>query len=587
MTVHPDDVGTSVAVRDDETQAARVAGGEDVAVAIAEAAASGVATEVVQEAGETAAAMVDAARAAAAAAARTAKQTAQAAADVVAQNVTEVALEAAVTAAAMVTAARTAAREVTAASCTTAQANPSDVAIDIADRAAETAEAMVAAAAAAALRAADRSRHDTDVAADVAAQAIANIVSEAATTAAAMVAAAAAAAPATASRAAERARHDAQIQGQADLLSAVLDGISDGVEVIDENGFMLMHNRAATQLGVQHGRNTVDGTAEDFGLFQPDGITPFPPEETPLMRALAGETSDGVVMRARNAAHPYGVLLAVSGRPLRDAHGRPAAVSVSRDITAEHAQRTELETFAAVAAHDLSTPLAIIRGYLDVLDDLIVPELSGDTAETASDVLRRAQDGTVRMSQLIDDLLRYATRDAALVIEDIDLRAQADEVIAQFTEHLPPGTPAPAIFVGAMPLVRGDRSRISQLLNNLIGNALKYTPPGQPAHIDITARVIFPRSGADSHVHVQIADRGIGIPAGHHAAIFTSFHRAHATSPYTGTGLGLAICHRIVERHGGHIYATDNPGGGTRMHFTLPRAPVPSPAPEDPPGLAV
>jgi signal transduction histidine kinase len=77
-------------------------------------------------------------------------------------------------------------------------------------------------------------------------------------------------------------------------------------------------------------------------------------------------------------------------------------------------------------------------------------------------------------------------------------------------------------------------------------------------------------SGGESQVHVQIADRGIGIPAGHHAAIFTSFHRAHATSPYTGTGLGLAICHRIVERHGGHIYATDNPGGGTRMHFTLP-----------------
>jgi len=303
------------------------------------------------------------------------------------------------------------------------------------------------------------------------------------------------------------------------------------------------------------------------------------------MRALAGDTSDGVVMRSRNAAHPYGILLAVTGRPLRDAAGRPAAVAVSRDITAEHAQRTELETFAAVAAHDLSTPLAIIRGYLDVLDDIVLPELAAEIAETAADVLRRAQDGTVRMSQLIDDLLRYATRDAALVIEEIDLRAQANDVIAQYTEHLPPGTPAPAIFVGALPTVRGDRSRITQLLNNLIGNALKYTPPDQAAHIDITARLIFPRSGADSHVHVQIADRGIGIPAGHHAAIFTSFHRAHATGPYTGTGLGLAICHRIVERHGGHIYATDNPGGGTRMHFTLPRSTGEGPTIEESPNI--
>jgi signal transduction histidine kinase len=569
MTVHPENVGTSVAVRAEETgvERARAAGGEDAAVALAEAADS------VQQAGETAAAMLDAAREAAAAAAQTARQTAQAAADVVAQNVSEVAHEAAVTAAAMVTAARNAA------SYSGDLASPTD----IADRAAVTAEAMVVAAAAAAIRAADRSREDTAAAADVAAQAIANIVSEAATTAAAMVAAAAAAAPATASRATERARHEAQIQGQADLLSAVLDGITDGVEVIDENGFLLMHNRAANALGVQHGRNTVDGTAEDFGLFRPDGITPFPPEETPLMRALAGDSSDGVVMRSRNAAHPYGVLLAVSGRPLRDAAGRPAAVSVSRDITAEDAQRTELETFAAVAAHDLSTPLAIIRGYLDVLADLVLPELTEDTAGTAGDVLRRAQDGTVRMSQLIDDLLRYATRDAALVIEEIDLRALAYEVIAQFTEHLAPGTPAPAIFVGALPGVRGDRSRIIQLLNNLIGNALKYTPPDQPAHIDITARLIVLRSGADPHVHVQIADRGIGVPAGHHAAIFTSFHRAHAASPYTGTGLGLAICHRIVERHGGHIYATDNPGGGTRMHFTLPRSTAQSAAVDAPP----
>jgi signal transduction histidine kinase len=392
-----------------------------------------------------------------------------------------------------------------------------------------------------------------------------------------MVAAAAAAVPAAATRASELARHEAHAQGQADLLSAVVDGITDSVEVVDENGCLLMHNRAATALGVQHGRNTVDRAGQDFGAFQPDGITPFPLPDTPIVRALAGESSDAVVMLSRNAAHPYGVLIAVSGRPLRDACGRPGAVIVSRDITAESAQRTELETFAAVAAHDLRNPLAIVNGYLDVVADIAVPELTGETADAVVDVLGRAQGGTARMGHLIDDLLNYATRDAALILENIDLRAKVNDVIAELTAPLSQGMPAAAIFVGPLPWVRGDQVRISQVLYNLISNALKYTAPGEPAHIDITAQRTLPGSGGGPRVHVQVTDRGVGIPPGEHMAIFTSFHRAHTTGPYSGSGLGLAICQRVIERHGGHIYATDNPGGGTCMHFTLP--PIDHPAP--------
>jgi signal transduction histidine kinase len=219
-------------------------------------------------------------------------------------------------------------------------------------------------------------------------------------------------------------------------------------------------------------------------------------------------------------------------------------------------------------------PLAIVTGYLDLIADLALPELSGATPDTLSNVLRRAQTATTRMGSLIDDLLHYATREAALVIEDVDLHAQINEVVARHTEHLTAEL-APDIFVGTLPPLRGDRARITQLLDNLIGNCLKYTRPGQPAHLDITARLTLTEPRSEPEVQVQIADRGIGIPAGQHAAIFTTFHRAHTTGPYVGTGLGLAICHRIVERHGGHIYATDNPGGGTRMHFTLPADPTP------------
>jgi hypothetical protein len=98
------------------------------------------------------------------------------------------------------------------------------------------------------------------------------------------------------------------------------------------------------------------------------------------------------------------------------------------------------------------------------------------------------------------------------------------------------------------------------------GAAREYTLPGQPARIDIAAHP------DDGLVRVQIADRGIGIPADEQPHVFNTFHRSAAHDNYSGTGLGLAICHRVVERHGGTIAVSDNPGGGTRVTFTLPAA---------------
>ena len=430
---------------------------------------------------------------------------------------------------------------------------------------------MVVSAATAAVRAADRARHDTQAAAQVAAKAVSDLLEEASSTAELMVAAAATAADAAAERAVERARHEAYARGQAELLNAVVDSINDGVEVVGQDGALLMRNRAAEDLGVRPDpEDNVAGLP--FGLFRPDGLAEFPAHETPLARALKGESCDGVEILVRSRAHPQGVLLTVSGRPLSAESGSPGAVAVYRDVTDERAQRTELEMFAAVAAHDLSAPLAIVIGYLEVIADLVVPQLTDDTAPTVIDVLRRAGGSAARMSRLIDDLLSYAAADAAQSYEDFDLRALVDEVVAARTEHLGADSPAATFVVGALPWVHGDRARISQVLHNLIGNALKYTAPGQPGCVEVTAHLPAAEPGADPRVEVTVSDRGIGIPAGQHTAIFTHLHRAHPSSAYSGTGLGLAICARIIERHGGRIRADDNPGGGTRMHFTLPPA---------------
>jgi signal transduction histidine kinase len=124
----------------------------------------------------------------------------------------------------------------------------------------------------------------------------------------------------------------------------------------------------------------------------------------------------------------------------------------------------------------------------------------------------------------------------------------------------------PRIEAGRLDQVDADAGAVRQLLENLIGNSIKYTAPDVIPHLEITSR----RRGGT--VEVTIADNGIGIPAGQHEAIFDNFHRAHRDTGYAGTGLGLAICHRIVTRHGGFITADDNPGGGSRFVFTLPAA---------------
>jgi signal transduction histidine kinase/CHASE1-domain containing sensor protein len=361
-----------------------------------------------------------------------------------------------------------------------------------------------------------------------------------------------------------------QSRRQARLLGAVLDGISDGVGVVGPEGRFLLHNPAAKRiLGQEGDALDLGGWQEHFGLFRLDGVTPYPAEELPLTRALAGTDSDQVEMTVRNRVHPEDRVISVSARPIDTAAGERGAVAVFHDITDRKHVENELRGFAGVVAHDLKAPLTAVRGYAE----LIIEELNDPDAGPAAvaDALRSARKvigGADRMQTLINELLDYtAARDATMRIDDFSLRELVDEVVTARTDAPESATGRPDVFVGALPRVRGDRVLLRQVLDNLVGNAIKYTPPGQAPRIDVTAKVDGPGT-----VRVQVADRGIGIPDGEHAAVFDSFHRASNGTTMPGTGLGLAICRRIVERHGGRIEARPNPGGGTIFTFTLPEA---------------
>jgi len=366
---------------------------------------------------------------------------------------------------------------------------------------------------------------------------------------------------------------------QASLLSAIMDSLGDGVSVIDETGTFLLFNPAATALlGVGADVSGPEEWQAHYGLFRPDGHTPWPLDEMPPVRALRGESSKGVEIIVRNDHRPDGMLISVDCRPLDPAvAGRAGAVSVFRDITELRRYETDLAVFAGVVAHDLKAPLSVIRGHCETAADELgdVPETPEVTA--ARGALDRIANAVDRMATLIDTLLAYTTsRDAPLKLETVSLGPLVADVIAHRTERPRPGALPLDVYLGPLPDVEADPAMLRHVIDNLIGNALKYVQAGRGPRIDVTAA-----PGPSGWTRIEIADRGIGIPDEDKPNIFESFHRARTAIGYAGTGLGLAICHRVVERHGGTIGVTDNPGGGTCFHFTLRLAATLTPDPDD------
>jgi signal transduction histidine kinase len=395
----------------------------------------------------------------------------------------------------------------------------------------------------------------------------------------------------------------ADLRDQAILLAAIMNSVGEGVLVVDHRGEFILYNPAARQY-LEADSDAPDMPADmvwdrQSEIFRPDGVTPFPHAELPMARALLGESTQGVEVVVRRADGSQEYVVSVSAQPLDDRAGRPGAVAVFHDITARkrgeeaisrtatrlaieltrraetetelRAREAELTDFAGVVAHDLKTPLLAVAGFTELLRyDLADGRPEGlDTASGES--MDKITAGVQRMSQLIDDLLTFATsRDRSLHPESVDLQALVAQIITERTSYPRSSGSSrlrPEIEVGPLPNVQADPMMCRQLLDNLIGNALKYTLPGQAAQIKISAQL-----EAGPTVRVEIADHGVGIPPGEHANVFASFHRAHTGSAYLGTGLGLAICQRIVDRHGGTIGVGDNPGGGSCFHFSLPFA---------------
>jgi PAS domain S-box-containing protein len=218
----------------------------------------------------------------------------------------------------------------------------------------------------------------------------------------------------------------------------------------------------------------------------------------------------------------------------------------------------ELEQFAYVISHDLQQPLRTVAGFTQLLDEHMVGRLDTDAREYMGFIV----DGARRMQQLISDLLNYArvgSRGASLQPTD----ATAALLDALWSLTLDVEEAGAAVTYDALPMVTADATQLTELFQNLIGNAIKFRG-AEPPQIHIGVQ----REG--NCWRFSVRDNGIGIDPQHFGRIFGIFQRLHTNEAYPGTGIGLAVCQRIVERHGGRIWVESAPSQGATFYFTLP-----------------
>jgi PAS domain S-box-containing protein len=259
----------------------------------------------------------------------------------------------------------------------------------------------------------------------------------------------------------------------------------------------------------------------------------------------------------------------ISLSPLATAEGRLVTAAV-RDITerkraeAELAERAaelarsnaELEQFAYVASHDLQEPLRMVASYTQLLARRYRGKLDAD----ADEFIGYAVDGVSRMQSLILDLLTYSrVGRQGKRLEPLELESSFARAVRNLRQSI--AEQGATVTHDPLPAVVGDGTQVVQLLQNLIGNALKFRGE-PPPRVHVTA------AREEAFVRCSVHDNGIGIEPKYFERIFVIFQRLHTREHYPGTGIGLAICKKIVERHGGRIWVESGPAGSS-FHFTL------------------
>jgi len=366
-----------------------------------------------------------------------------------------------------------------------------------------------------------------------------------------------------------------ETQQQQHLLQLIIESIADGVVVADCSGKFLLFNTAAKRcLGIGATNTDPDQWSEQYGAYLPDAVTPYPSDDLPLVRALRGENVESTEVFIRNAEVPDGRLLDITGGPLRDEGGSlRGGVVVFHDITErkkseDHLVKTvgelkrsneELQQFAYISSHDLQEPLRMVASYTQLLARRYKGRLDSD----ADEFIAFAVDGCNRMQGLIQDLLAYSrsgTNGKALC----DVSGEDALQGALTNLRITIGQSGAVVTHDPLPSITTDETQLTQVFQNLVGNAIKYRSDETPrVHVSAT-------KNGDTEWIFSVRDNGLGIDPQYFERIFILFQRLHGRHEFGGTGIGLAICKKVLERLGGRIWVESQPEKGSTFYFALP-----------------
>jgi len=379
-----------------------------------------------------------------------------------------------------------------------------------------------------------------------------------------------------AATAVETARLREEMHTWRERLDAVFAHMAEPVLVFDREARLVLMNRAAEELlgpkGVSLG-DSVEELLAKSGITDPRGRQ-LRPEETGIYRALRGERVDNLEEDLPLPAGPTRHLL-VSAAPLGEPGKVEGAVVVWRDITyIKELERMRAE-FLSMVSHELRSPLTSILGYAQLIQRELARGNIPTNLQARLDVI---VDQARRVNRLVEDLLDASRAEAgrlALRKQEVDLGELIRRMVAEvstlapdhrFRTEIPPDVPR----------IPADAGRIEQVLRNLLGNAVKFSPPNTLVTAGLRVE--------PERLVVWVSDQGRGIAKEDIQTLFMPFHRIHEPGgrEVKGVGLGLFISRSIVEAHGGEMWVQSELGKGSTFYFSLPRAPT-SQTPAQPP----
>ncbi|WP_310489114.1 PAS domain S-box protein [Chamaesiphon sp. VAR_69_metabat_338] len=293
-----------------------------------------------------------------------------------------------------------------------------------------------------------------------------------------------------------------------------------------------------------------------------------------LLKEIGAQSYMGVILR-NSAGEPLGLICVLSCQDFSETQlmkeilnifAARAAAEIERQRSEMELQfqkqdlarsNDELQQFAYVASHDLQEPLRMITSYLELLER----RYKGQLDAKADTFIAYAVDGASRMQILINDLLNYSRvgrqdRD----FEDVDCEQIFERALTNL--HVAIATNKAIVSHTPLPRVHGNSSQITQLFQNLIGNAIKFRTQ-EPPQVEVSAKFTA------GNWLFSVRDNGIGIENEYLERIFIIFQRLHGKTEYPGTGIGLAVCRKIIERHGGNLWVESQPDRGSTFYFTL------------------